>query len=77
LAAIKAALNRLNGRRLKNFDYRSFRFSTYPSFSRSFKRLTGMTPREWVRRGKRAWGNGKMREWGNEKKGQRAERRGR
>lgn len=50
LTAIKAALNRFNGRELKNFDHRSFKFATYPSFSRSFKRQTGITPSAYLRR---------------------------
>ncbi len=50
LAAIKSALNSFNGRKLKNFDLRSFKFATYPSFSRSFKRQAGLTPSEYLRR---------------------------
>jgi len=49
LAAIMAALNRFNGRKLKNFDLRSFKFSTYPSLCRSFKRQTGLSPSEYLR----------------------------
>lgn len=50
LTAIMAALNRFNGRKLKNIDLRSFKFSTYPSLCRSFKRQAGLTPREWLRK---------------------------
>ncbi len=49
LTAIMAALNRFNGRKLKNFDLRSFKFSTYPSLCRSFKRQAGLSPREYLR----------------------------